>query len=201
MATTEREALAERRSKMTVPAPAALVPMRRLDADLAAARGALNVGLVVTITPHAVLDVRVKRDRSKADSTSTAVPMEIDANAAVDIDIADVASVRVRGGRRGAQKAAEALEERWNREVAPHLAAASVNDLDALAAAVTEADRLDMDIKATDAAMESLRGQLTALADSAQVLLEATERAAASRAVLGRDSTRDAGDRARRAWH
>ena len=47
----EREALAGRRAAMAVPAPAALVPMRRLATDLAAARGALNVGLVVTVTP------------------------------------------------------------------------------------------------------------------------------------------------------
>jgi hypothetical protein len=184
-ATTAREALAARRSAMTVPEASALVPMRRLAADLAAARGALNVGLVVTITPHAVLDMRIKRDRSRADATSTAVPMEIDANTAVDVEISGVASVRVRGGRRGAQKAAEALEERWTREVAPQLAAANVGDLDALAAAVSEADRLDADLKAGDAALESLRSQMAALDGCAATLLKATERAAASRALLG----------------
>jgi hypothetical protein len=45
--TGEREALVRRRATMTVPASAALVPMRRLATDRAAARGALNVGLVV----------------------------------------------------------------------------------------------------------------------------------------------------------
>ena len=37
---------------MTVPASAALAPMRRLATDRAAAHGALNVGLVVTVTPR-----------------------------------------------------------------------------------------------------------------------------------------------------
>src|SRR5207249_7905745 len=47
----EREALVQRRAAIVVPAADALGLMRRLANDLAGARGALNVGLVVTVTP------------------------------------------------------------------------------------------------------------------------------------------------------
>jgi hypothetical protein len=111
--------------------------------------------------------------------------MDIEANAEVDIEFVNVATVRVRGGRPEAQKKAVSLEERWSREVAPHLAAASVSDLDSLASRIAEAQGLDVDIKAKDAELESLRGQIASLADASQVLREASDRAKACRAALG----------------
>ena len=65
----------------------------------------------------------------------------------------------------------------WEREVAPHLAAANVEDLDALAAKVEEARALDASIVAKDAELESLRVQIASLAGSADSLREASERA------------------------
>ena len=112
-------------------------------------------------------------------------PLEIEANAEVDVDIADVATVRIRGGRREAQQTVESLEERWEREVAPHLAAANVTDLDALGAKVEEARALDASIVAKDAELESLRVQIASLAGSADALREASERATTARAALG----------------
>ena len=47
----ERAVLAGQRSAITVPIPGALGPMRRLATELAAARGALDVGFVVTVSP------------------------------------------------------------------------------------------------------------------------------------------------------
>ena len=170
---------------MTVPASAALVPMRRLDTDLAAARGALNVGLVVTVTPRVTLDVRVRKDGKAADPVSTSKPIEIDATAEVDIDIGKVATVRVRGGRREAQRTAESLEERWIREVVPHLAAAGVGDLDGLSARIGEVQELDTGIRAKDAELESLRAQIASLAGSGQRLREASDRVKVCRAALG----------------
>jgi energy-coupling factor transporter ATP-binding protein EcfA2 len=186
----EREALAGRRATITVPESAALVPMRRLDTDLAAARGALNVGLFVTVTPRVPVDIRVHKDGTTADSVSTAKPMDIEANTEVDVDIVNVATVRVRGGRREAQRTAESLEERWNREVAPHLAAANVSDLEGLSARVAEAQGLDLNIKTKDAELESLHGEIASLADSARALLEASDRARVCRAAL-RDTQPD----------
>jgi hypothetical protein len=185
METDEREALARRRAAMTVPASAALVPMRRLDTDLAAARGALNVGLVVTVTPRARLDVRVLKDGKAAAPVSTAKPIEIDAAAEVDIDIGKVATVRVRGGRREAQRTAASLQERWAREVAPHLAAAGVADLDGLSAKIAEAQELETSIRAKDVELSSLHAQIGSLAGSGQKLREASDRAKACRAALG----------------
>ncbi len=113
----ERAVLAGQRSAITVPTPGALGPMRKLATELAAARGALDVGFVVTVSPKARLDLRVRKDGQEVDSTSTAQPLDIEANAEVEIAIADIATVRVRGGRREAQEKAQGLEDRWSREV------------------------------------------------------------------------------------
>lgn len=185
METGEREGLARRRAAITVPTPAALLPMRRLDMDLAAARGALNVGFVVTVIPNRPIDIRVKKDGTAADSASTVKPMEIEADTDVDIDIVDVATVRVRGGRREAQHTAGSLEARWGREVAPHLAAANVADLNGLTAKIAEAQELDTSVKAKDADLHSLQVQIASLVDSAQELREASDRRQACLDALG----------------
>ena len=159
--------------------------MRRLANDLAGARGALNVGLVVTVTPKRPVDIRVHKDGTPAETKSIDEPLEIEADAEVDVDLADIATVRIRGGRREAQQTMELLEQRWEREVTPHLAAANVKDLDALAAKVEEARALDASIVAKDAELESFRVQLESLAGSADSLREASERATTARAALG----------------
>ena len=155
----ERGVLATQRSAITVPIPGALGPMRKLATDLAAARGALDVGFVVTVTPKALLDMRVQRDGQKVDSTSTAQPLDIEAKAEVEIAIADIATVRVRGGRREAQEMAQGLENRWSREAVPHLIAAGVTDLEGLDTKIAAAQELDSGIRAKDAELDSLRAQ------------------------------------------
>ena len=109
----------------------------------------------------------------------------MEANAEIDVDIGGVATVRIRGGRREAQQTAESLEARWSREVAPQLAAAKVADLDGLNAKIEEAQELDSSVKAKDAELQSLDVQIASLADSAQKLREALERANACHAALG----------------
>ena len=111
-------------------------------------------------------------------------PIEIDADTEVDLDIVGVAAVRVRGGRREAQDRAASLADRWTREVAPHLVAARVNDLEGLTARVTEAQDLDANIASDAAALESLSRDIAALADSAQALRLAVDRANACRAAI-----------------
>ncbi|MGC2769199.1 MAG: hypothetical protein WB607_27105, partial [Candidatus Acidiferrum sp.] len=180
----ERGVLATQRSAITVPTPGALGPMRKLATDLAAARGALDVGFVVTVTPKALLDMRVQRDGQKVDSTSTAQPLDIEAKAEVEIAIADIATVRVRGGRE-AQDMAQGLENRWSREAVPHLIAAGVTDLEGLDTKIAEAQELDSGIRAKDAELDLLRAQVNALSGAAEALREASDRAAASRTLLG----------------
>jgi hypothetical protein len=184
-ASGERAVLAGQRSAITVPIPGALGPMRKLSGELAAARGALDVGFVVTVSPKARLDLRVRKDGQEVDSTSIAQPLDIEANAEVEVSIADIATVRVRGGRREAQKKAQCLEDRWSREVGPHLIAAGVADLDGLDVKIAEAQELDAGIKKKDADMESLCAQIAALTGAAEMLREASDRAAARRASLG----------------
>jgi len=180
-----RGVLVAQRSAITLPVPGALGPMRKLATDLAAARAALDVGFVVTVTPKALLDMQVQKDGQKAESTSTAQPLDIEANAEVDVAIADIATVRVRGGRREAQETAKSLETRWSREVAPQLAAAGVKDFEGLDAKIAEAQELDSGIKAKDAELNSLHAPVNALAGTVEALREASDRAAACRALLG----------------
>jgi len=181
----DRAALAARRSALTVPLPAAFGPMRRLATELAAARGALDVGFVVTVTPKARLDVWVRKDGQDEGSASTAKPLDIEARAEVEVDIGDIATVHVRGGRREAQEKATGLENRWRREVEPHLVAAGVADLAGLDGKSAEAHELDADIKTKDAELESLQAQIAGSSGAAQALHEASERASACRAALG----------------
>lgn len=181
----ERGVLAAQRSAITVPVPGVLGPMRKLATDLAAARAALDVGLVVTVMPKALLDMQVQKDGQKAESTSTAQSLDIEANAEVDIAIADIATVRVRGGRREAQQTAKDFETRWIREAAPQLIAAGVTDFEGLDAKIAEAQELDSGIKAKDAELDTLRTQVNAFAGTAEALQEASDRAAACRALLG----------------
>jgi DNA repair exonuclease SbcCD ATPase subunit len=181
----ERAALAEQRAAMTVPSPGALGPMRKLSNDLAAARGALNVGLVVKISPNKRLELRVRKDGAAVDSTSTAQPLEIEANAEVDVSIADIATVRVRGSRRQAQQRAQSLEDRWRQEVAPHLVAAGVTDIEGLEAKVADSRELHRSIETKDADLEYLRKQLDSLSGAADELSKASARAEACRAALG----------------
>jgi len=179
----ERAAFAGQRAAMTVPTPSALTPMRRLANELAAARGALDVGFVVTVSPTEPLDLQIRRDGT-IESISTAQPLEIEAAAEVQLDIADIATVRIRGGRRDAQEKARALEERWKQSVVPHLAAAGVNDLDGLDAKVAEAQELNVGMKAKDTDLDSLRAQISLLTDAEELLRQASERRETCRAAL-----------------
>jgi hypothetical protein len=181
----ERAVLAGKRSAITVPVPGAIVLMRRLATELAAARGALDVGFVVTVSPKGSLDLRVRKDGKKVEAKSTAKPLEIEANAEVEIAIADVATVRVRGGRRESQEKVQVLENSWGRDVEPHLIAAGVTDLDGLDAKITECRELDAGVKAKDAEVEWLRAQIAALTGAAEALREASNRVETCRAALG----------------
>lgn len=181
----ERSALAERRAAILVPPAGSLAAMRKLERDLASARGALDVGLVMTVIPNAIVSLRVRKDGVAADPGVVAKPLEIEANTEVEVDIADVATVRVRGGRREAQEKVQTLESRWEGEVVPHLAAASVEDLEALEAKMAESRELDSRMQSLDGDLDSLRRQIMALAGAAEALRAATARAAACRLELG----------------
>lgn len=183
--TRDRTELEGRRAAITVPPSSALGPMRRLSQDLAAARGALDVGLIVTVTPKSRFDLRVRKDGQEVDVAPNTQPVDIEAGAEVEIGIGDIASVHVRGGRREAQEKARNLEDRWRREVEPRLAAAGVADLAGLDAKSEEAQELDSSVRAKDAELESLRTQLAGFDGAAEALREASSRAAVCRAALG----------------
>jgi hypothetical protein len=177
LATTEQAKLVKQRSAMTLPEPATVAPMRRLANDLAVARGALDVGFVVTVDPTRHLDLTIQKDGTSIQQTSADASIELEATTEVDIRISDVARVRVRAGRRDAQDRVHALERRWSLEVVPHLAAAAVTTFEALEAKVAEALELDAQIKAKDNVLDSIRSQMGPLADAADELMQATSHA------------------------
>jgi hypothetical protein len=163
-AQAERDASAKQRAAITVPQAAALAPMRALATELARARGALEVGLAVTVTPKFRLDLAVSKDGKPAESTSTTDPLEVQAASEMEVSIGGIATIQIRGGGREAQRKAQTLEDRWKYEVQPHLEAAGVADLDALAAKAALAHELDAAIRFKDSEIASLQSQFAPLA-------------------------------------
>jgi hypothetical protein len=182
----ERAILVEQRKTITVPVPNALTPMRKLATELATARGALEVGIVATVTPHQSLDLTVQRDGLAVDSISIAQAQEMEANAELEIMLAGVVTFQVRGGRREAQARAVALENRWKQEVVPHLVAAGVTDVEGLGLKVADAQHLDAEVKQKDLDLRSLREQLAPLSGATDSLRETIDRAEACRVALGK---------------
>ncbi len=111
---------AERRAAITVPPAGAIGPMRRVGTDLAAARGALKVGLVVTVTPNRPIgDQRWQTDGTAAGPggpNGAALGEGAARNAAVDLDRRGRKLCASGGGLRQAQQnvasAGGALEPR-----------------------------------------------------------------------------------------
>jgi DNA repair exonuclease SbcCD ATPase subunit len=184
-ASEERAAVAGQRAAIVVPPAGSLAPLRKLAHELASARGALDVGLVMTVIPTAIVHLRVRKDGVATEPGVTAQPLEIEASSEVEVDIADLATVRVRGGRRETQERVRALESRWESEALPHLKAAGVEDLEALDEKLAEATQLDARIQSLDGTLESLRRQIEGLAGAAEALRVANARAATSRQELG----------------
>ncbi|HEY6320768.1 MAG TPA: hypothetical protein VJA16_04335, partial [Thermoanaerobaculia bacterium] len=184
-ASEKRTAAAEGRAAISVPPPVSLAAMRKLANELASARGALDVGLTMTVTPAAPVAIEVRKDGVAADRGVVAQPIKIEASAEVEVRIADLATVLVRGGRREAQVKVRSLEERWDREVRPHLAVAGVTELDALDGKAADAMDLESRVRAHDSDLESLRRQLAALAGAAEALRQASAHAAICHLALG----------------
>ncbi|MBV8418274.1 MAG: hypothetical protein JO251_24020, partial [Verrucomicrobia bacterium] len=181
----ELAVLEQKRTAIKVPASSALVQLRKLTRDLNAAVSALDVGFVVTVSPKARLDLRVRKDGQDVDSGQIAQPLDIEAKAEVELSIPDIATVRVRGGRREAQNRAQELQNRWKLEVEPHFIAADVSDLEGLEDRITQAQELDANIKEKSSEIESLRTQIGQLSGASERLRQATDREVACRAALG----------------
>lgn len=182
---SERARLIEKRAAMTLPPLTALAPMRRLAHDLAAARGALDVGLAVAIEPLKPLDLRIQRDGTLPETVSAQQTVELEANAELEIGIADVAALLIRGGRPDARERVRTLEQLWTQEVVPHLAAAEVPDLDGLDSKIAEGTKLDAQVKEKNNESQAFEAQLAPLAEAARKLQDVTEHASACRTALG----------------
>jgi hypothetical protein len=115
-------------------------------------------------------------DEAPPSSALQEQPLEVEASAQVEVDVVDVVSVRVTGGRRETQQIMHGLEERWINEVKPHLVAAKVTDLDGLDAKIEEARKFDTEIAKQEMEMTSLREQIQSLPNLDQMLRAAIDR-------------------------
>ena len=184
-ASTGLQDLEARRAALIVPSPGTLASMRRLATDLAAAKAALDVGLVVTVTAPRPIALRVVKDGGQPELTTDTGAVEIEATAAVDLDIGEVATVNIRGGRLEAQRTVQAFERRWAADVVPHLQAANASNLEALDARVAASRQLDSMIETKAVELRSLDEQISSLGDPTQVLQDAEQEADRCRASLG----------------
>lgn len=187
--TRERDALSARRTALQAPPPAtSLTPLLRLETELESARRALKVGFVVTVTPRRSIELHVQKDGAPPAVTTGAETVELEADAAVDLGIVDLVQVRIRGGLRETQQTVRALEQRWDSEVVPLLAAAGVADLDGLAARIEERQALDTAIGGHDGDLAALRTQLAGYADAAENVSSSRIRLENATASLGETS-------------
>jgi hypothetical protein len=116
--------------------------------------------------------------------TSAKQMLEVEADTALDIGIPDVATVRIRGGRKDARERVHALEQQWSQEVVAHLAAAAVPDLDGLESKIAESVKLDAQVQEKNNESQMFELQLAPLAEAARELQDATRHAAACRTAL-----------------
>jgi hypothetical protein len=181
----ESAQLQARRAALVVPPPATLSAVRRLAGDLANARAALDVGLVVTIVPHGPIAMRLRKDGEASETTLGAETVVIEADARIDLDLADLAAVTVQGGRRDAVERVQLLERRWASEALPHLQAAEAADVEALEVKATEVRDLETAIASKQTELNSLEEQVAALGDSEQVRLKAAAEVEKARLALG----------------
>ena len=183
---SEREALQKRRAAIVVPAADTLGPMRRLGNDLAGARGALNVGLVVTVTAEPPDRHSGEEGRDGCETRRYPVQRWKSKRMPKSTSISAISQPCVSGA---GDETHNRTPKRWRfvgeAKSSHTLAAANVADLDGLSAKIAEAQALDASVKAKDVELQSLQAQIDSLIDSAQKLREALERKKACRAALG----------------
>ena len=172
--------LAGLRSLPTAKEAAAL---RKLWGDLRVAEASLEVGLAVTARPQRPIDVRVVPDAKQKNARAKAVARSIDSpttwTAAGELlfEIDDLVEIHVQAGSAEARQTAETLRDRWQAEAVPVLESAEVPDLDALDAAIRQAQEARREAENQQARARELRaecggsGELDAQLDAARAAL------------------------------
>jgi hypothetical protein len=173
------------RAALAVPPPATLTAIRRLANDLANARATLDVGLVVTVVPRSPIGMQLRTDGASSEMTLDTGAVVIEADARIDLDLADLVGITVQGGRRDAVDRVQLLEGRWASEALSHLEAAEAADVEALEVKAAEARELEAAIASSQTELRSLEEQLAALGDAEHVRQKALTEAQHSRVALG----------------
>lgn len=180
-----RSQLMERRRFLVVPGTESLLRIRKIDGELASARAALDLGLVVTVEPVRPLAVQVQRDGAAVESQLLSGKVDIEADSAIGVTIPDVVTFAIAAGRPDGRAKAHSLQESWDREVLPHFTAADVASLEALEVNVEEARGLDTAIREHTALIESLDEKIASLGDAVTLLALATARLDTLRTAAG----------------
>ncbi|MGH9387461.1 MAG: AAA family ATPase [Vicinamibacterales bacterium] len=180
-----RAQLLELRQQLVVPDGESLLRIRKIDGEVAAARAALDLGLVVTLKPVRPLTVQVRKDNAELESQLLSGALDIEADSAIDVTIPDVVTFGVAAGRPDARARAHSLQESWKREVLPHFTAAGAATLEAFEAKVEKVRGLDASIREQTTLIESLAEQIAPLGEAEALLALATERLNGLRAEAG----------------
>src|SRR5262249_35263872 len=134
-----------------VPARELLDELRNAETELRIADAKLHVGLTMTVTTQASVELEVEIDGEDRPFTAQAmVPLEFEAKSRVSVQMPGLGEVAVRGGTRDLINAASAARERWKATVAHVLANTACETL-AEAEALSERARIQLEeVQKTD---------------------------------------------------
>ncbi len=142
---------------LNAPDDAEIGRLQTAETEWRLARAKLSVGFLAEVTLVKSADAAAEVD---GEPQTLALPsgerVELEADEELKLDIADVATIRIRGGRRGLLAAAQAAEERWLAASGPVFGRAGCSTIGELAARSKQAaglleDAADLSRQADDA--------------------------------------------------
>jgi DNA repair exonuclease SbcCD ATPase subunit len=150
-----------------------LSQLRRLRESLQVAEARLEVGLSVTLRPHRMVEVTATSDGKESEELGLVSAEEtFTARRQLELVLEDVADLVVRAGDEEAHEQLRQLQQRWQEEAEPVLAAAGVADLAQLETAVTTAAQRRLHLQTKLDEMSRLQDQIDGRGDTTAAVAE-----------------------------
>jgi DNA repair exonuclease SbcCD ATPase subunit len=147
--------------------------LRSLRESLRTTEARLEVDLSVTLRPHRMIEVTATSDGGEKEELGLVSAEEtFSAHRQLELVLEGVADILVRGGDEAAHEQLRQLQQRWQEEAEPMLAAAGADDLDQLDAAMSEAAERRLQLQAGLDETSRLQDRLDALGDTAATVAE-----------------------------
>lgn len=184
-AAEKREAAGSSQDVDRWPSAEEMDELRRLREEYRVAKARLEVGLSVSVKPKKRLDVRLQVDGGETREETLSLPVQLEAERRLRLEIEDLVEVQVRGGSQELREEVDALAERFEAKAGPWLAKTGVATVEELEAASRGAEaelRRAADLEQEAA---SLLAQAEALDGDADRLAELERRVAEARERLG----------------